>query len=173
MLLWSKFGPETIPSHHVQLNIWWRIVFFPLVQVKNLRTMLLKWGYCTVQHLLHVVWDSEFFNVFILFCTYKCAFCNVFIHSDFPKRPQALNCGAYWPSESLLASAGFVHGVMQEMQHNNLFLLQTYFIRSFLFPLCIDYRYLFHPSVFCSTTDYLHVNIRNFICVVFLYTLSV
>jgi len=61
------------------------------------------------------VWDSEFFNVFILFCTYKCACYDVFIYPDFPKRPQALNCGADWPSEPLLASAGFVYSVLQEM----------------------------------------------------------
>lgn len=58
--------------------------------------------------------DSEFFNVFILFCTYKCACCNVFIHPDFPKRPQALNYGAYWPGEPLMASAGFACSVLQE-----------------------------------------------------------
>jgi len=49
-----------------------------------------------------------------LFCTYKCACYNVFIHPDFPKRPQALNFGAYWPSEPLPASACFVYSVLQE-----------------------------------------------------------
>jgi hypothetical protein len=38
---------------------------------------------------LHVVWDIEFFNVLIMFCTYKCVCYNAFIHPDFPKRPQA------------------------------------------------------------------------------------